>query len=87
MPVIYYAYYSPESNRIADISAQEHLLGRRLLSLGLEELYRIIIPAAASAMFLKQTKTASLFSPNIRIYSLTSLTATGSPPVLLTLSL
>lgn len=46
MPVIYYAYYSPVSERISDISTQEHLLGRRLLSQGLRELYHISVSAS-----------------------------------------
>lgn len=41
MPVIYYAYYSPDSDRIPDISRQEHLLGRSLLAEGLHSLYHI----------------------------------------------
>ena len=63
MPVIYYAYYSPESNRIADISAQEHLLGRRLISLGLEELYRIIIPGSRISDVLKTDENGKPFLP------------------------
>ena len=63
MPVIYYGYYSPESNRIADISAQEHLLGRRLLSLGLEELYRIIIPGSRISDVLKTDENGKPFLP------------------------
>lgn len=45
MPVIYYAYYTPVSDRIPDISAQEHALGRRLLRLGLNELFGYSLPA------------------------------------------
>ena len=41
MPVIYYTYYTPVSERIPDVAAQEHRLGRRLLRLGLRELCRL----------------------------------------------
>lgn len=41
MPAIYYAYYTPISQNIPDISAQEHSLGHRLLVQGLKDLYRL----------------------------------------------
>ena len=56
MPVIYYAYYSPVSERISDISTQEHLLGRQLLSQGLRELYHISVSASQVDAMLRTEK-------------------------------
>lgn len=42
MPVIYYTYYTPVSNSVRTVEAQEHLLGRTLLLTGLKELYHIL---------------------------------------------
>lgn len=44
MPVIYYSYYTPVSRSITAVSAQEHALGRKLLLLGLQDLYRLEPP-------------------------------------------
>lgn len=43
MPVIYYTFYTPVSDRIPDIAAQEHRLGRRLLAMGLDRLYNFSV--------------------------------------------
>lgn len=42
MPVIYYTYYTPVSDSVRTVEAQEHLLGRTLLLTGLKELYHIL---------------------------------------------
>lgn len=41
MPVIYYTYYTPVSDSVSAVEAQEHLLGRTLLLTGLKDLYHI----------------------------------------------
>lgn len=41
MPVIYYTYYTPVSDSVSAVEAQEHSLGRTLLLTGLKDLYHI----------------------------------------------
>lgn len=41
MPTIYYAYYTPVSDSLSDVSRQEHNLGHALLIRGLQELFRL----------------------------------------------
>lgn len=63
MPVIYYAYYSPISEKIPDITAQEHRLGRRLLARGLNDLYQLPVSFGQIDRSLKADANGKPFLP------------------------
>lgn len=53
MPTVYYTYYTPISQAPSDIAKQEHTLGLKLLSAGLENLFHISVPCTESDSVLK----------------------------------
>ena len=63
MPVIYYTYYSPVSQNIRDVSAQEHHLGRRLLVQGLRDLYQLTFSCGQMDALLTADKNGKPYLP------------------------
>ena len=63
MPVIYYACYTPVSESIPDIAAQEHTIGRRLLIRGLKDLHGISLPDGERDSILQTDKNGKPFLP------------------------
>lgn len=61
MPVIFYTYYTPISQSISVVNAQEHTLGRKLLAKGLGELYNIRIPVEEIDSVLRITPKGKPF--------------------------
>lgn len=61
MSVVYYSNYTPVSNSVAAVEAQEHFLGRRLLLQGLRNLYHISCQADELDALIS-------FSPNGKPY-------------------
>ena len=67
MPHIYYTCYTPVSASIADISQQEHLLGRQLLLRGLNDLLSSL------------SSDSQVYSSAPAVLPAIALTATGKP--------
>lgn len=61
MPCIYYSYYTPVSDSIPAITAQEHQLGRQLLINGLEHSYGLCYSPEELEKILKKSANGKPF--------------------------
>lgn len=61
MPIIYCQNYTPVSDSIAEISAQEHQLGLTLLTQGLKNIYDISLSVRDLDKYLKRTDSGKPF--------------------------
>ena len=61
MPCIYYSYYTPVSDSIPAITAQEHQLGRQLLIAGLERFYGLCYSPEELEKILKKSANGKPF--------------------------
>ena len=64
MPTIYYAYYTPVSDSISAVSAQEHNLGHNLLIRGLQELFQLSFSPEGLKQVLKTDANGKPYLPD-----------------------